>query len=79
MARAAAPTLEYALHHKLSIGAMSHYRAHNVWADGDFTSGVDLDCSDDEEAIEAAKKLIDGPGIELWQGDRKVIRLETPE
>jgi hypothetical protein len=42
-------------------------------------SGADMGCADDEEAIEAARRLVDGHDIELWQAKRRVIRLEAPK
>jgi hypothetical protein len=34
-------------------------------------------CADDAEAIDKAKRLVDGHDIELWSGDRLVTRLEA--
>ena len=38
-------------------------------------------CRNDTEAIANAKRLLDGKDIELWSGDRFIIRLlpERPE
>jgi ketosteroid isomerase-like protein len=54
---------------------MAHYRAYQVGNDGHYVAGLDLDCADDEEAIEAAKQFVDQYDIELWQGSRKVALL----
>jgi hypothetical protein len=36
---------------------------------------VGLSCSDDAEAIEQARRLIEGQDIELWSGERFIVRL----
>lgn len=56
---------------------MAFYRAYTVADDGEFASAVDLDCADDEAAIEAARRLLNGRNIEIWQGERKVFLLEA--
>ena len=38
--------------------------------------GALLDCVDDAQAVEQAKKQLDGHDIELWQLDRKVAMLD---
>jgi hypothetical protein len=37
---------------------------------------VGLSCSGDDEAIEQARSLLDNQDIELWSGDRFIVRLE---
>ena len=54
---------------------MIEYRAFAVGGDGHFIGFELLVCADDSEAIESAKRLVDGHDIELWSGDRLVIRL----
>lgn len=54
---------------------MIDYRAYFVGSDGHFVKFVGLACSDDAEAIEQARRLIASEDIELWSGDRFVIRL----
>ena len=51
---------------------MHDYRVYVIGVFGGFIKSVDLSCADDSAAIEAAKQLIDGHDIELWQQDRKV-------
>jgi hypothetical protein len=53
---------------------MTDYRAFTVGHDGHFVRSEALVCADDAEAIEKAKRLVDGHDIELWSGDRFVIR-----
>ena len=55
---------------------MPHYRAYTVGDDGSFIACIDLLCDNDEAAIEEAKRLLDGRAIELWQGERRVVRME---
>jgi hypothetical protein len=54
---------------------MAEYRAYTVGRDGHFVDAEPLVCADDAEAIEKAKRLVDGHDIELWNGARLVIRL----
>jgi hypothetical protein len=51
---------------------MAEYRIYKVDTDGHFYDVVHLTCADDAEAIEQAKGLAIGQGVELWQLDRKV-------
>jgi hypothetical protein len=53
------------------------YRAFTVGSDGHFTGFEPLICTDDAEAIEQAKRLVVGCDVELWSGDRLVIRLRV--
>jgi hypothetical protein len=55
---------------------MAEYRAYQVGLDGHFVGFEPLVCADDTEATEKAQWLVDGHDIELWSGDRMVIRLE---
>jgi hypothetical protein len=36
---------------------------------------VGLSCSDDAEAVEQARRLIEDQDIELWSGERFIVRL----
>ena len=38
-----------------------------------------LVCKNDTEAVEQAKRLLNGLDIEVWEGARRVTRIETPE
>jgi hypothetical protein len=55
---------------------MTEYRAYTVGHDGHFIGFKPLVCADDSEAIERANRLVDGYDIELWSGERFIIRLE---
>jgi predicted dinucleotide-binding enzyme len=52
------------------------YRAYFLRRDGDIAGTTTLVCDDDAEAIEQAKQLVGGFGIELLNGDRVVERLD---
>jgi hypothetical protein len=58
--------------------SVTQYHAYQIGPDGRIQSGVDLNCADDEAAIEAAKAFVGENGVELWQGTRMVARLEAP-
>jgi hypothetical protein len=51
------------------------YRVYFVGSDGHFVRFVGLSCSDDAEAVEQARRLIEGQDIELWSGERFIVRL----
>jgi hypothetical protein len=51
------------------------YRAYTVGIDGHFIGYEPMKCADDIEAIEKAKRFVDGHDIELWSGERLVIRI----
>jgi hypothetical protein len=55
---------------------MAEYRAYTVGPDGHFNGIEPLTCANDAEAIEKARQLVDGHDVELWSGERLVIRLE---
>ena len=56
---------------------MSYYRAYIIGRDGHFQSAVKLDSNDDDAAIEAAKQLVNGYDVELWQQARLVAKLQS--
>lgn len=58
---------------------MNEYRAYTIGEDGHITSCRAFKCAEDGEAVVWAKQLLDGHDIELWSGDRFVIRLEHQE
>jgi hypothetical protein len=53
----------------------SVYRAYAVGSDGKFAGFKLMICRHDDEAVVKAKRLIDDYDIEIWNGDRFVIRL----
>jgi hypothetical protein len=54
---------------------MAEYRAYIVGDDEHFIGFEGMICDDDEEAIAKATRLMDDHDIEVWSGDRLVIRL----
>ena len=54
---------------------MPEYRAYILDRDSKIQSYEPIVCVDDETAISAAKRLVDGHDVELWQGTRKVTTL----
>jgi hypothetical protein len=54
---------------------MADYRAYMVGPDGHFAGYEALVCGSDKEAIEKAKRLVDGHDVELWSGARLDLRL----
>jgi hypothetical protein len=55
---------------------MGEYRVFSVDRDAHRVSYRKFTCKDDSEAIVWAKHLLDSFPVELWNGDRLVIRLE---
>jgi hypothetical protein len=55
---------------------MPDYRAYLIGSDGHFYKSVALDEPDDAAAVAAAKQLVDGHDVELWQRDRKIAEFE---
>ena len=60
-------------------GGMAEYRAYSIGIDGHIVGFEALVCADDVEAINKAKRLVDGLDIELWSGVRLVIRLKSQD
>jgi len=56
---------------------MAEYRAYAVGRDGHFIGFEAFVCADDSEAIEKAKRFLNGSDVELWNGPRFVIKLEA--
>jgi hypothetical protein len=56
---------------------MPEYRAFTVGHDGHFISFEGFGALDDDEAITKAKRLVDGHDVELWSGERFIVKLAT--
>jgi hypothetical protein len=56
---------------------VAEYRAFTIGPDEHFTGFEPLICADDAEAIAQAKLLADDHDIELWSGNRLVIRIRA--
>jgi hypothetical protein len=55
---------------------MTDYRVYVIGNDGHFVRAIQLDCPDDDAAIESAKQFIDGFDLELWQRDRCIAAFD---
>jgi hypothetical protein len=55
---------------------MPEYRAYLIGPDGHFFSAEAIEAAGDGAAVEAAKPLVDGHDIEVWQRDRKIAVLK---
>jgi len=55
---------------------MAEYRAYVVGDDGHFVSFRAFICEGDAEATVWAKQMVDGHDVELWSGERFVVRVE---
>jgi hypothetical protein len=58
---------------------MTEYRAYIVGADGHFKGAEIIAAPDDETAVETARKLVNGSGVELWDLDRQVAVFPASE
>jgi hypothetical protein len=56
-------------------GVMPIYRAYLIEKDDRVHSYKPVDAESDEEALEAAKQLVNGKDVEVWHLDRMVGRL----
>jgi hypothetical protein len=56
---------------------VAEYRAYTVADDGHFDGFEPLICDNDDAAVAKTCSMLDGKDIELWSGERLVIRL-TP-
>jgi hypothetical protein len=56
---------------------MPTYRAYLIDKDNRVDSYKPLDAESDEEALERARRLVDGHDVEVWSLDRMVGRLST--
>jgi hypothetical protein len=58
---------------------MPDYRAYLIGTDGHYFKSVVLDALDDTGAIAAARQLVDGHDVELWQRDRKIAKFDSKQ
>jgi hypothetical protein len=54
---------------------MKDYRAYIVGPDGHFENFEVIIAPDDEQAIKAARRFVDGHDVELWELDRRIAVL----
>ena len=55
------------------------YRAYLIGPDGRIQRCIELVCGCEDAARARAEQLVDGHDIELWSGERFVIRLDRRE
>ncbi len=55
----------------------STYRAYIVGRHSQCIQAVQMDCADDEAAIESAWRLVNGRDVELWQMGRPIARFDV--
>ena len=60
---------------QLKHDVSNEYRAYVMGHDGHIKASRAFICQNDEDATVWAKQLVDGHDIELWNGERFVIRL----
>jgi hypothetical protein len=58
------------------VAQMTDYRVYFIGNDGHFVRAIQLDCPNDNAAIESAKQFIDGFDLELWQRDRRIAAFD---
>jgi hypothetical protein len=54
---------------------MPAFRIYTVGRDGHFKGAKDIECADDQEAINEAQQVLDGRDIEVWERGRFITRL----
>jgi hypothetical protein len=57
---------------------MADYRIYILANNDEVTKRIRIECADDEAAIAVARQYIDGRDVEVWQGDRRILRLDRP-
>lgn len=57
-------------------GEMTSYRVYFLNAQGGINRAVELDCSDDDQAQEAARALAAQQPVELWERSRLIGRYD---
>jgi hypothetical protein len=61
-------------------GGMPSYRVYRVDPEGHITEPAwVLECEDDEQAILAAGRSLDGKSLEVWDGSRRIGTIPTEE
>jgi hypothetical protein len=55
---------------------MTDYRVYVLGDDSHVMRRIELECADDNAAVESAKQYIDGHDIELWQRERRIAKFD---
>jgi len=58
---------------------VAHYRLYFLDMADHIRRALDLECADDTEAMGVAKARQDSGPVELWNGARRVLRIEARE
>ncbi|HEY4264770.1 MAG TPA: hypothetical protein VGM72_05590 [Micropepsaceae bacterium] len=58
---------------------MTDYRIYTLDSAEHIVRGVELQLSDDEEAVAAARQLVAGSPLEVWSGARRVARIDPAD
>jgi hypothetical protein len=61
---------------RTGLAEVNEYRAYVVGDDGYFLTFRAFRCADDSEAITWAKQMVDGHDVELWSGERFILRID---
>ena len=64
---------------RIAASQVNEYRAYVMDHDGHIKASRAFVCDSDNDATVWAKQLVDGHDIELWSGERFVIRLDHRE
>jgi hypothetical protein len=56
---------------------MPEFRIYTIGRDGHFSDAKNIECADDQEAIQEAQQAVDGHDVELWQRGRFIVRLSS--
>jgi hypothetical protein len=51
---------------------MQHYRTYFLDQDGHISNAIDMECTDDEQVKECAKKFVSHRSAELWREDQLI-------
>ena len=58
---------------------MTAYRIYTIGEGGRFIRATDVECPNDEVAIEAAQQLAHGYSVQLWERHRFITRIDGIE
>jgi hypothetical protein len=64
---------------RTTVTQVNEYRVFTMGYDGHIQASRAFVCDSDDDATLWAKQLVDGHDIELWSGERFVIRLDRRE
>jgi hypothetical protein len=56
---------------------MAEYRVYAIGDDGHIVKSTPLICDDDSQAVQKAREFCEGHTLEIWSGERFVVRLNT--